>query len=78
MWKFPRKRHQGLEIQGVDVDTHLEPLWEHLKAHLSESGLLSLVQGSVLWPSASVPLTAWLGFRKGGGRLPDPLSPLGF
>lgn len=67
-----------MKIQGVDVDKDLEPLWRHLEDHLSKSGILSLAQGSVLWPSARVILAAQLGSRKGGRLPPQPTEPSGF
>lgn len=73
-----REKALGLKIQRVGVDEDLEPLWGHLQDHLSKSGILSLAQGGVLWPSTRVILASRLGSRTEGGCLPNPLGPLVF
>lgn len=73
-----REKALGLKIQRVGADEDLEPLWGHLQDHLSKSGILSLAQGGVLWPSARVILAARLGSRTGGGLPPQPTEPSGF
>lgn len=49
------------------------PLWGHLKGGPSESGILSLAQGSVLWPPAGHP-GGLAEVQEGRGCLPQPLS----
>lgn len=66
--------HQERKIQGRDVGADLGPLCGHLKDCLSKSGILSLAQGSVLWPRARVTLAE---FQEGRGR-PRPPKPFAF